>query len=376
MKILTAVFSNHCNLDCSYCCIGSKGNSPVLSKEQVLAFVKEYMDDDSNILEFYGGEPLMHSEDIIGTIDCLTSIGIRDRFSIRLYTNGVNLTSEPNWTLCHKYVDDILISLDGIDYESNKQRFTSEEQFESVVSGIRQLSNSCGPEISLSQVLFGKEKYMNMFEVFEHFYDMIDCFSYEPITVWNDDRPVVIPKEHMELFLRNIWRIIHFIATNDSAGEKSLFVAKELMSSKFYPMSKENCCSSVARAISPRGNVYMCRDHAANEEHIFYGPKVIQFGNKNNLKEQNGNFDHIYKYENTYTPCVVKDFQYIKHGNPDALYWLEDDFQQLFIMPLYHTIIGINEGNRTKEFISNIETYMSQCPFETITKGIPNGLLS
>ena len=37
--ILTVVFSNHCDLDCSYCCIGYKNNSPILSKESAIDFL-------------------------------------------------------------------------------------------------------------------------------------------------------------------------------------------------------------------------------------------------------------------------------------------------------------------------------------------------
>lgn len=69
------------------------------------------------------------------------------------------------------------------------------------------------------------------------------------------------------------------------------------MSSSWYNPKDCNKCSSVARAISPRGNVYMCRDHAANEEQIFYNPSVIQFFNNNKLKERDGSFKYILENE-------------------------------------------------------------------------------
>ena len=62
--ILTVVFSNHCDLDCSYCCIGYKNNSPILSKESAIDFILKYKDAKDNVLEFYGGEPTLHWEEI------------------------------------------------------------------------------------------------------------------------------------------------------------------------------------------------------------------------------------------------------------------------------------------------------------------------
>ena len=62
--ILTVVFSNHCDLDCSYCCIGYKNNSPILSKESAIDFIFKYKDAKDNVLEFYGGEPTLHWEEI------------------------------------------------------------------------------------------------------------------------------------------------------------------------------------------------------------------------------------------------------------------------------------------------------------------------
>ena len=61
--LLTIVFSNHCDLDCNYCCIGDKNTSPVLDVDAAIEFVEKYAEEE-NILEFYGGEPTLHKEEL------------------------------------------------------------------------------------------------------------------------------------------------------------------------------------------------------------------------------------------------------------------------------------------------------------------------
>ena len=39
--LLPIVFSNHCNLDCAYCCITNKNTSPVLSLEKAIAHIEK-----------------------------------------------------------------------------------------------------------------------------------------------------------------------------------------------------------------------------------------------------------------------------------------------------------------------------------------------
>lgn len=366
MKLLTIVFSNHCDLDCTYCCIGSKGLSPILSVDDAYSFIKSNMDPEDNVLEFYGGEPYEHTEQMYSIVDMLRCDGLIDKFFIRAYTNGLSLFKNYYADMFSVYdADELLISLDGLTYNNNSQRFKYKEDFETVLNNIKliakkRIENRLPINTTLSQVIFGKDKAQNMLNVFNYFYNDVSCFSYELLTVWNDDKTVVVPKDVFKKFIDNMWKIAHFIVQFDTNGEKSLFVCKELLSSNHYFVEKEKCCSSIARAISPRGNVYMCRDHAANEEHMFYGQHVIQFSNKNNLKMKDGGFDHIHKYENTHTPCVVKDMQYMFSSDVDKLYWLRDDFQEFIIRPLLEVVLAINSKDRSKELCDIIENYIKE----------------
>ena len=164
----------------------------------------------------------------------------------------------------------------------------------------------------------------------------------------------------MKAFTENIYKVVKDISDNDLIGEVELFVAKELLSSSWYNNGEKTQCSKWIRALSPRGNIYMCRDHAANEEEMFYSPKVIQFFNKNNLKIDNGSFPFVEQNENNLTLCSVKNIQYRDLKIDDKLYWLDDEWQDLIIRPLYQIIMAIDVGDKTVK--PYIEKYISMLP--------------
>lgn len=352
--ILTIVFSNGCDLDCSYCCIGSKNESPVLSVDKAIDFIKKYyIPNEENVIEFYGGEPTLHWEEIKTTISILDSIEDLNPY-YRLYTNGVfEKESDESISEGMSLIDEILISVDGHTPYLNRQRF-NEHTFNRIINNINNNANSSN--IGISSVLFGKEKYDNIFDSYLFFKNMgVKYFSYEPLTVYNQDAVAVIPLDYFRKFSKGIFSII--IDMIKSGGEYELFVAKELLSSSWYKVDSCKTCSSICRAISPRGNIYMCRDHAANEEEMFYSAKVINFHKKNNLTEKDGNFDHIAKHEGIFTPCVVKDFQYISGGKEKYLYWLDPNFQYYIIKPMFDAIISMNSGKNLDSLLSTCENY-------------------
>ena len=356
--ILTVVFSNHCDLDCSYCCIGYKNNSPILSKESAIDFILKYKDAKDNVLEFYGGEPTLHWEEIKYIIETLDDLNILDDFYIRIYTNGINIWNDISSDLISYYIDEVLLSLDGSTYDENKQRFASEKEFNTVIDNIKKFDTYLVKDkLVISSVLYGHKKFERMYENYLFFKQYAMGHSYEPVTIWEQDKGVVIPRECFNMFYENMLKIVHDIMSNNTGA--SLFVAKELMSSSWYNPKDCNKCSSVARAISPRGNVYMCRDHAANEEQMFYSPSVIQFSNNNKLKERDGSFKHILENEGKYTPCVVKDFQYMQAGITDSLYWLEDNFQNNIIKPLFMLIMKVNEKDYTYDDTVKLQMLIS-----------------
>lgn len=359
MRLLTIVFSNHCDLDCTYCCVQSKNLSPVNANfEQIKEFIDQYVEDESCI-EFYGGEPTLHKDLIKEILDYIDSLGVK--IYTRLYTNGMfkDWTDEEIVSISNR-ISETLISLDGFTFEENKQRFETEDEFNQVMKNIKTVLTT-STFLGISTVLYGRAKFENMFNNYKLFRSIgVNYFSYEPLTIYNDNKPVVIPKEFFKEFLIQINKIYQDSIEN-YPDDTYLFVAKELLSSKWFNQGERTQCSKMVRAISPRGNVYMCRDHAANEEELFYSPKIIQFLNKNNFKNDNESFPVIEQNENNLTPCPVKNIQYRGSKVDGSLYWLEDEVQKLYIEPLYRSIQVLD--NKRKEAYNDMLTYS-----KTVTK--------
>ena len=192
------------------------------------------------------------------------------------------------------------------------------------------------------------------------------------MSVYNDDKPMLISLSHWEIFITNIYNV--FIKAVQSSNEYEFFVAKEFLSTDWYKFDKCKSCSSIARAISPRGKVYMCRDFAANEEKMFHSPSIVKFSNTNKLEIGYDGFKSIADIENDLTPCVVKDMQYKEKYTKEDLYWLGPDFQDLIIKPLLSFIIWINscEGEYPDELLNELQTYKDAIKdiFINLNKGL------
>lgn len=368
MKTISIVFSNHCDLDCSYCCIQSKNLSPVnRSLDDICSFIDKYYQDGSEI-EFYGGEPTLHKDEINSLLEYIERRGLN--VHTRLYTNGLfnSWTKEEITSICSR-IDEILISLDGYEYEENRCRFSSKYDYDRCIDNINLIRNlEC--TLGISTVLFGIERYSSIYKNYLLFKELgISYFSYEPLTVFRTDKPVVIPKDHFFELIRQIYMII--LDTIRTNTRNSLFVAKEIIAASWYSNGDKTRCSKIVRALSPRGNVYMCRDHAANEEEMFYSPKTIQFFSTNQFKSSNESFPVIESRENVLTICPVKNIQYEELDIKDKLYWLSDDYQRYLIKPLYESIIVINSQNEELyPFVENVASNIDDiiCYFKKGTK--------
>lgn len=334
--------------------------SPFLDINKIDDFIATYS-TKKNVVEFYGGEPTLHKDLIFETIKLIKNKYSDKEFSYRLYTNGAfkdYSISEIEFIASN--IDEILLSLDGFDYEDNTKRFTSIDEYNAIINNLKILIAN-GANVGISSVLYNISNYSKIYDNYKKFFDIgVRYFSYEPLTIFQTDKAVVIPKKFMKAFIENIYKVVKDISDNDLIGEAELFVAKELLSSSWYNNGEKTQCSKWIRALSPRGNIYMCRDHAANEEEMFYSPKVIQFFNKNNLKIDNGSFPFVEQNENNLTLCSVKNIQYRDLKIDDKLYWLDDEWQDLIIRPLYQIIMAINVGDKTVR--PYIEKYISMFP--------------
>lgn len=334
--------------------------SPFLDINKIDNFIATYS-TKKNVVEFYGGEPTLHKDLIFETINLIKNKYSDKEFSYRLYTNGVFKDhSIDEIEFIASSIDEILLSLDGFDYEDNTKRFASIDEYNSVINNLKVLIFN-DANVGISSVLYNMSNYSKIFDNYKKFFDIgVRYFSYEPLTIFQTDKAVVIPKKFMKAFTENIYKVVKDISDNDLIGEVELFVAKELLSSSWYNNGEKTQCSKWIRALSPRGNIYMCRDHAANEEEMFFSPKVIQFFNKNNLRIDNGSFPFVEQNENNLTLCSVKNIQYRDLKIDDKLYWLDDEWQDLIIRPLYQIIMAIDVGD--KSIKPYIEKYVSMLP--------------
>ena len=87
----TIVWSNKCNLTCDYCCVYdslNKGSS--LSIEDAVKFFEWqlplYSKEEEHVVEFFGGEPTLHMDEIRALMNHL-----------ELYFSDYNLSSLRYW---------------------------------------------------------------------------------------------------------------------------------------------------------------------------------------------------------------------------------------------------------------------------------------
>ena len=347
--LVPIIFSNDCNLDCAYCCITNKGTSPVLSIEKACLFIDDLIGKygESNLtIEFFGGEPTIHWDKITFIIDKYPNA------SYKIITNGLFTVSEGDdyyW----KKIDDILISIDGHSVEDNAGRKLSNSNIEKIKSNIKHLLD-LGIPCGVGIVIGNRKSLLRFSENIEYFSNLgVKYFAIEFVTFFNDSTVKYRTYEEMFYFFEELFEIVKDSIVN--GNPKVIHLPRELITGKFFfEKFKGNSCNCSVRAISPRGNIYLCRDHAANEESFIIKSnrvKLIGFDNvdQNNVlneyMDDGNNFSHLAKY-NTLTPCPAKSMQYEKFSNIDYIWWLKDgpdSFQENIIQPIWILIEAYNQ---------------------------------
>lgn len=131
--------TNACNLACSECPTGNKTSKrekksiDVSRYIYVIKIIKKYC---LHLNLFFQGEPFLH-ESIIELI----KIGHKANIFTCISTNGHFLSEENAVNVINSGLDKIIISLDGIDYQSYK-KYRINGNFDLVVDGIKTLSEN------------------------------------------------------------------------------------------------------------------------------------------------------------------------------------------------------------------------------------------
>lgn len=355
---LTVVYSNYCNLDCSYCCITNKNTSPFLSYEDSVKFVDYYLSkykDEQNLIEFFGGEPTIHWQNIKDLIEYVDSK--YDNVHFRIYTNGhYNLKVQEDSATWQRF-DEVIFSVDGT-YKTNLERTSNPKIYSNIIDNLKILiSLECNVGVAL--VLFTRLNFSSLLSNFNYFKDLgVRYFHFEIGSIWEDKtKKFVTPKDFKivsDLITNYILpNNLNAIATNSVKENFQYYsIPREFLDSEEYFKNKSNkSCLDGVRSISPRGNIYYCRDLAANEESNLLNNKkylennnLIYTTNKDlnliNIEElQLDKSLDVYQESNrrfdVVTPCPVKSFQFEQLDiNKNDVWWFQEKSRDL-ITPLF-----------------------------------------
>ena len=125
LKKIDLNITNQCNLRCSHCVFNSGHRSENCSFAEIEKFLTDARSIGASRIDITGGEALTR-EDIFDIIALAKSLGYR----IELLSNGIALSDEVIKRLLSLKLDAVGISLESLDYETNKKiRPTTKEQF-------------------------------------------------------------------------------------------------------------------------------------------------------------------------------------------------------------------------------------------------------
>lgn len=87
MSSIFVIVSEQCNLDCDFCCIGRPKNNASLDFDAFLSWFHHFWYDDSHIINFTGGEPILYVREIFNVIKSIKYPKIRYDISTNLTYN-------------------------------------------------------------------------------------------------------------------------------------------------------------------------------------------------------------------------------------------------------------------------------------------------
>lgn len=157
------ILTKECNLNCSYC--GGGSDSPPKEIQYSIPDLKSFIsEDDTPVIEFYGGEPLLRIETMERIMDTIPA-----RFVIQ--TNGIFLDRvKPEYL---KRLHSVLVSLDGKKEVTDRNRGNGVyDRIMKNIGTIRQ-RGFCGDLIARMTVaqgadIYGDVRHLAGLDVFDH----------------------------------------------------------------------------------------------------------------------------------------------------------------------------------------------------------------
>ena len=375
----TLVLNDKCNLSCEYCCVlDSLNQGNEISLEDTYSFLdwqlKLYPKDEEHTIEFFGGEPTINWSSIKEIFKYL-DINYSDyNLSYRIYTNCVFNSKVKNDLDTWKKFDDIICSIDG-DFEDNIFRTKSKNTHKHIIENYQYLLNN----LSTVGVAFVVHPESNLKGVYEYFKSMgTRYYHFELATLWKDNKDNGITNEYLFNFCTFIYENVLIQNLNNQDNFFLFSIPRELLSSKYFFINKtRKSCFDEMRSLSPKGNIYFCRDLAVSEDHLF---KMNQDTNmifrENSFKpfnikglqldkESNSYLSSTRNYDNL-TSCPVKSFEFEHFTQVIPSWILDDDFQKIILFPIFEIMLetftlytkdSIKDKEFLKDHYNKIEVY-------------------
>lgn len=306
-KIVLFEITNRCNLYCKHCCNNAAANSDFeLSLQEVKLILKYLVSKNPAVIILSGGEPMIRN-DFFEILEYLKSI-YKNKISIM--TNGTFITYVNAGQLV-RYVNEINISLDGID-EKSCSKIRGKGVFDSVMEGINSLHKYKFYNITLSLV------------------------------IGDNNRQFMKPFIELNAKLGTMPLIRGFVAAGRGIQNKAIYFddstfqnVEEYMTDEILEMESTKkispCTCNAAREkilIDYKGDIYPCQWF--REEEYCLGNALIS------------------KMENLNTETVIKK---IKAYYPDQYEKCKDCEVNLFCWPCPGELRAVVEGNEQLEKI-------------------------
>lgn len=196
--------TNQCNMRCRYCFTHPNKEDMSLSTAiSSIMWIKENQGKTSNThVNFFGGEPMLHFEDIIvPLVEWKENVGI-DGISFGMTTNGTLLTEDRvKW--CHQHNLSILLSIDGGPRTQNYNRVmvNGEDSFNKVIENIPAIL-AYYPEVTFRSTVYPdtvEDMYLNYLWAealgFKSFFLMPDEFS-----TWSKEKTKIFAEQLVKIY--------------------------------------------------------------------------------------------------------------------------------------------------------------------------------
>lgn len=347
MKTLTVIPTMHCQLSCSFCLCRESLNKDVGSSvEDMVKFIDWQInisdENESFIIEFFGGEPTLAWDKVRAVQKQIEAKHTDRNINWTLYTNGVVPNTVSLEEMSESF-DEIIVSVEG-DYELSNDRHPSIKSHTKAVNTIKSLLalGHCGVAFVLDP------NQIQNTERIVQFFENLGCnyYNFEILTHINNDKDSGLTLEHLYYYATVIFEHIvkHNLKHPDSP--RGFTIPREFLASRnFYMMKGHKSCLEAFRALSPTGNVYPCRDWAANEDKllkqsdpksIYRSNQVVPFNIKTlTLDKDSNEFPEEAKAYDQWIACPAKSAEHY-HFIGGSMPWIKDEvFQDLIILPLF-----------------------------------------